>query len=292
MLKKIYSKPLSLLLIFMISFCSLSFSAETKAATTITGNNSFSTAANLGYWKYATSVPTVILPADQNEAYFSFTVNAGEKIYARCSYDTSYTGMTASLYNSSQWETGFGSIVDRNSSLPFICVRCDGTSNNQTFYLKVRRGYYTGDMYFSLSFYDRIKTGYSTFTFPRTASNPGNIGLNSAGVDSTELKLDLRSNTTVPQRAIVTAVTTSSTQSPSQGNVHHKLLNEASNTWYTSTVSSATKGTYNISETTNLPVVQVWHFKYNALATAKSTMTNVKLNVSYKYDVTDLFDYS
>jgi len=58
-----------------------------------------------------------------------------------------------------------------------------------------------------------------------------------------------------------------------------------SETWYTSIVSSATSGSYNIDVTDGFAARQIWQFKYNALSTAKSTMKNVKLTLEWEYDI-------
>ena len=152
----------------------------------------------------------------------------------------------------------------------------------------VNRGdYYTGDMYFSLSSSDRIRTGSRTVEMSGTASNAGNSPFSSSGRDSSVISIDLSDSSQFPKNAIVTSITTSSTQSPSQGNVHHMLQPARPSKWYTSTVSSATRGSYNISLSDNINVKQIWKFKYNAMATAKSTMRSVKLNIRYQYDLKD-----
>ena len=141
-------------------------------------------------------------------------------------------------------------------------------------------------MYFSLSMNERIKTGRGVFSFSGTASNPGNSSISLSGVDSSVLTLNLANNTTIPPEAIVTSVNTSGTQSPSQGNVHHMVLPATeSSTWYTSTVASASSGHYNIDVSDGFHASQRWQFKYNALATAKSTMKNVKITLEWEYDI-------
>lgn len=101
--------------------------------------------------------------------------------------------------------------------------------------------------------------------------------------------MDLRNNTSIRKLAKVRSITTSSTQTPSQGNVLHKIMSEQTNFWYTSTVTNATSGHYIVSIQDQLNVAQKWNFKYNAKATAKSTLTNVRATINYEYDVTDNF---
>ncbi|GLC87129.1 hypothetical protein [Lysinibacillus piscis] len=272
-------------------FAVLSFVANTSAAGTITGNNSFANAYSVGYWKYS-NIDTTILPEDEEAAYFKFTLNAGEKVYVKSSYQSQYQGMKIELFDSSQQSIiGQGATVVNPTSLtPFIFAKADATSA-QTVYVKVSRGSYTGDMYFTISILERIKSGSGTFNFSGTATNPGNAGLNLNGVDSTVISMDLRNNTTIPRYALVKSITTSSTQTPSQGNVLHKISSEQTNVWYTAIVSNATNGQYTISLQDQLQVAQKWNFKYNAKATAASKMTNVRATVNYEYDVTDQFQY-
>lgn len=260
-----------------------------------TSNNStLETAYNWESYSDGKSTSTVMLPAGQDGAYFKFTVNSGDKIYARCSYDSDYEGMYIQLLDSTgqpvSKSVSPGNVVNPNSVIPFLAVNCEGAKSNQVFYIKVVRGsnYDKNErMYFTLSLNNRIKTGNGTFNFSGTTKNSGNTSLSSTGVNSSILKLDLSSNSNIPKGAIVTSVTTSSKQSPSQGNVHHMIMTAKPGKWYTSKVSSATSGSYNISNTDGISVAQVWQFKYNALATASSTMSNITISFNWKYDITE-----
>lgn len=176
---------------------------------------------------------------------------------------------------------------DLDTVMPFIAIDCNGASNGQTFYLRINRG--TVDpseaMYVSYSFNNRIKTGSKAFDYSGTASNPGNSSMNTAGVDSSVLTLNLTNSTQIPNNAIVESVTTSGTQSPSQGNVKHKIMPANPGTWFTSIVTSASSGSYNINLSNGIAAKQIWQFKYNALATAASTMKSVKLTIHWEYDL-------
>ncbi|WP_281884769.1 hypothetical protein [Paenibacillus sp. YYML68] len=266
----------------------ITLSSATPALASITGNNTFGTAYNMGYWKTSTS-DVNILPAGIAEAYFKFTANAGERVYAKSTYNTNYTGMTIEVLNSSGMQVSYGTTVINPDSLPFIYANANATSNSQTFYIRVSRGSYDGDMYFTVSVLDRIKSGSGTFSFTGKAVNSGNSGLNPSGVDSSVISMDLTNNTSIPRNAIVKSVTTSGSQSPSQGNVTHKIMPNQTMVWYTSTVSSSSSGSYTINVANGLHVAKMWSFKYNAKATASSTMSNVKATFNYEYDVTDQF---
>lgn len=265
-----------------------SFFVPTSAEAAITGNNSPNTASSMGYWKNSRSDTTILLEGE-NEAYYQFTINKGERVYVRSSYNKQYTGMNIEVYNSKYSRTG-SEVINPDSVTPFIFANTgDVTSTSETYFVKVTRGTYTGNMYFTVSIQDRIKSGNGTFNFTGTATNLGNSSLNFLGVDSSVITMDLTNNSTVPKRAVVKSITTTSTQTPNQGNVTHKLMASDSNIWYQSLFSSATSGSYRISLDDQLRVAQKWSFKYNAKATARSTMSNVKADIRYEYDVTDGF---
>ncbi|MDE7430485.1 MAG: hypothetical protein K2N34_00975 [Lachnospiraceae bacterium] len=294
-MKKIKKLICSILAVAMVLTLTLGMgnNPETvQAASVITGNNTMGTAYNFGTWSSMND--TAILYSGEQQSWFRFTVAAGEKIYVRVSSDTAYTGMEVELRNASGSSVGIpmknpNNLINTTGLTPCLYVNVDNTtSSNSTYYLVVNRGdYYTGDMYFSLSAADRIKTGSRTVELSGRASNVGNSPFSSSGRDSSVISIDLSNSSQFPDNAIVTSITTSSTQSPSQGNVHHMIQPARPSKWYTSTVSSATRGSYNISISDNIGVKQLWKFKYNAMATASSAMSNVKLNIRYQYDLKD-----
>jgi len=271
------------------------YAATTTSSATLVADNYTTpeTAYNWGSYYNGKSTSTVTLPAQVNDAYFKFTVNSADKIYVRCAYDSKYEGMYMQLFDATAQPVSKsvspGGVVNPNSGIPFLAVNCNGTSSNQVFYVRVSRGSnydINQPMYFTLDLNNRIKTGSGKFNFSGTAKNSGNTSLSSSGVNSSILKLDLSSNSNIPKGAIVTSITTSGSQSPSQGNVHHMIMPAQPGTWYTSKVSNATSGLYNISITDGISVAQVWQFKYNVLATASSTMSNVAINFNWQYDIT------
>ncbi|MCY7571265.1 hypothetical protein [Bacillus pumilus] len=256
-----------------------SFFAPNSAEAAITGNNSPNTASSMGYWKNSRS-DTTILPEGENEAYYQFTINKGERVYVRSSYNKQYTGMKIEVYNSKSSKPG-SRVINPDSVTPFIFANTgDVTSTSETYFVKVTRGTYTGSMYFTVSIQDRIKSGNGTFNFTGAATNLGNTSLNFSGVDSSVITMDLTS---------VKSISTTSTQSPNQGNVTHKLMADENKIWNESVFSTATSGSYRISLEDQLKVAQKWSFEYNAKATARSTMSNVKADIRYEYDVTDGF---
>lgn len=279
-----------------VCLCMLNVSGtKVYAATSITGNNTMSTAYNYGNWSSINSnYATVILEEKQTESWLKFTLGAGEHIYLRASYSDEYEGEWFEIKDSAGNTVGRpqytpDDVYNRDSVTPDIYLDCDNTSSStKTYYLVLHRESVDIDksIYYSVSAYERIKTSSTTVSVSGTASNAGNSGLSLSGVDSSVITVNL-SNTTLPDNAIVTKIASSGTQSPSQGNVHHKIMPASTGKWYTSTVTSATKGSYDIDIDDNIAVKQLWSFKYNAMATAKSTMKSVKLTISFQYDLHD-----
>ncbi len=291
---KVAVKKVSTVVLALICILGLMPQMQASAVTNITDNYTQTTAYNFGTWNSINSSGTAIMANDAEESWFKFTLAANEHIYIRVSSDSSYEGMSVKIKDGSGINVGSSrsnpnDIIDTTGVTPALYIDVDNdTSLTKTFYAVVSRGdIYDSAMYFSLTANNRIRTGSGTFTFSGTASNPGNSPLSSNGVDSTILNIDLSSNTAIPNNSIVTSVSTSGTQSPSQGNVHHKIRPYSVNTWYTSTVSSATSGSYSISLANNLQAKQIWYFKYNVMATAKSTMSSVKITLRWQYDLHD-----
>ncbi len=281
----------------LVMFFGLSFTTSALATTDENGaiidNNTFATAYPIGYWKYHGST-VCRLKADETEAYFSFTANANDRVYARIalSQELLNTGARIDIYNTSSQTRPIDSGVNVVNSTysSFIFANADATTS-QTFYIKVTRGNYVGDMFFSPSINNRIYSANGTFNFTGTASNAGNPNIltNPNGVDSSVIYMDLTNNTTIPNRAIVKSITTASTITPSMSGITHKILSAENNVWYTSTVSSATYGAYALTTANNLAVARKWSFKYNAKPKGASTMKNVKATITYEYDLTNQF---
>lgn len=282
--RKLVGILLTLLLGFSI------FSPVTTANVAITGNDSLENVYIHGLWSNNNNDTTIIAPG-QEEAYYKFTINAGDRIYASVSYRAEYEGMSVSLLNAAGIEINTTQIVyDIDTVIPFMAINCNGINTGQTFYLRINRGTVdpSKSMYISYSFKNRIKTGSRTFNFPGTTSNKGNKPFNIDGVDSSILILDLTNSLHIPQNAVVRSVSTSGTQSPSQGGVKHKIGLSKSRDFYTAIVANATSGSYNISLSNEIEAKQIWQFRYNATAGAASTMKNVKLYLNWEYDLANM----
>lgn len=265
--------------------------AEINPEHAIIGNNDPETAYNIGNWKYK-SIKTCAIEENQSEAWFRFSMSEDEQIYVTCSRENIPNGMTFSIYNANNMDELWSAseIADPSSFIKFLAVKANG-SQSTSYLLRVDRGNYVGDMFFSLSFGNRMKKAIKTFDFRGTARNNGNKSMSFAGVDSTVITADLSRESSIPNGAIVNKVDTSSYMSPNQGNVRHMLMCQTESAWWTSKVSSANSGSYYISSSNKMPVKQIWSFKYNAKAGAKSSMNSVKLRVDYSYDITSGWNF-
>ncbi len=263
-------------------------SVKLNASNTVVngGHSTRISAFNWGLYSPYNSL-TVMLPAEEYDFWVQVSVPSNNKVYAKCSYDSFYEGMYLTMRNSNGSVIDFCSIEDAyglDSSTPFLAVSCDNTSSvTKSFYIHISRGDYVGNMFFSISMNSRIKKGRGTFNFPGTANNPGNSSMSLSGTDSSILTLNLTFNSTIPNGAIVTLVNTTGSQSPNQGNVHHLI--QVDNSWYTSKYANASSGSFNITADDCIEVKQQWRFKYNTLASAKSSMRNIKLVLNWEYDI-------
>lgn len=265
--------------------------AEINPEHAIIGNNNPETAYNIGNWKYK-SIKTCAIDKEERYAWFRFRMSEDEQIYIKCSRENIPDGMTFSIYNANNMKELWcaSKIADPSSFIKFLAVKANG-SESTSYLLRVDRGNYIGDMFFSLSFGNRMKRTTKTFDFRDTARNNGNKGMSFAGVDSTVITTDLSGESSIPNDAVVNKVETSSHMSPNQGNVRHMLMCQTESAWHTSKISSATSGSYHISSSDRIPVKQRWSFKYNAKAGAKSSMNSVKLRVDYSYDITSDWNF-
>jgi len=230
------------------------------------------------------------LPKDESEFWISVDLIPNNHLFARCSYDNSYKGMCIESFVSKKLMDSHNSsygVYDSNTIMPFLAVKLDNSSSStQTHLIRIQRSSnFSGTMYFTISMGERLKKGHGVFKFNGIAKNPGNSTLSEAGRDSSVLSLDLSSSTKIPDKAIVTTIDTEGNQSPSQGLVHHMILPNTIEKWFTSKYSNSKSGSYNININDNIEVKQIWSFKYNTKAAAKSTMSNVSISLNWQYDI-------
>lgn len=125
----------ALLLVLVVSFVT-----PNSVQAAITGNNSPETAKVMGYWKYSTP-DTTILPEGEDEAYYQFTINKGERVYVRSSYDKQYTGMSIEISKPGYVKTETR-VINPTSLTPFIFAKtADVSSANISYEYDVTDGF-------------------------------------------------------------------------------------------------------------------------------------------------------
>ena len=141
-------------------FFATNASATTDENGAIIENNTFGTAYPIGYWQYHGST-ICKLEAGKPEAFFSFTANANDRVYASItlSQELVNTGAKVEIFNTTSLTSAISTgikVVNPTSITPFIFANATSTANSQTFYIKVTRGTFVGDMYFPVSINNRI----------------------------------------------------------------------------------------------------------------------------------------
>lgn len=235
---------------------------------------------------------TAIFAEGQNDMWINVDVPSDSHIYTRCSYKKECDEMELDIYKNAlllDYDNSTEQIYDSNTVVPFLAAKIDNsTGKSEKIYIRIHRGNrFKGMFVTSISLHERYRNGRKIFLFRGTAKNSGNKQIAPSGMDSSVLSLALSSSSEIPQGAIVKRVSTTGTQSPRQGNVHHVIMPKNDGNWYTSVYSDDTSGTYNISEADKIPVKQTWMFKYNALSPVKSQMDNVSLSLEWRYDIAD-----
>ncbi len=285
-MKHVFAVMLAFVCIIMII---PAMKVEAASVTINGGYTSRGNAYNWGMYSQTNSI-LVVLPENENDFWVNVNIPSDSHVYARCSYENDYAGMSLESWTVNsiiESHDSRDSVYDSNTVLPFLAVAIDNNgSATSTNYIHINRGTnYSGIMYITISMGERFKTGRGVYNFNGTANNSGNSPYVNIGRDSSELTLDLTNNNSIPTGAIVTSVSTSGSQSPSQGSVHHMIMPSNVGVWFTSLNASNSSGRYNVGAGDEVFVKQMWTFKYNAMATAKSTMRNVRITIDWRYDI-------
>jgi hypothetical protein len=278
---------LAIALVFSLS---LAFPLKVSAVSTIDGldHDSFSTAYYVDESSIYTYVTAFFNTTAEADIYLKMTVDAGQKVAAVITApDDVYDDLEFYVYNGNGvlFLQDTGGITDNSSSITTHMVRFTATSSG-TYYIVVNKAANTNtNSFFSLSFTKREATAIFESNFsPSTVSSSGNTSLSLDGVFSSTTSINLTNNSNIPNGAIVRSVTTTATQSPSQGNVT-MYINPGNTNWIAAKVSSNSYGSFTIPS--DLAAKQTWYFKYNQKALGASSMSNIKIKLDYKYDPTD-----
>lgn len=250
------------------------------------------TAFDFGDWEKAKYKKPTALPRGQVDAFYKFSLDAEDKVYANI-FPLAEGAETILMFydnNGKLMDYGFtgsesitdlpirGLITRNNSSVKSLVVNVDGTMTNKVAYIQVVRLNPKRISASGAPFIDnRIQSAHGTYTFPGTAQNSGN------GTSSV-LTLNLTNNSSIPDNSIVKNVYTNSDISNSVGGVHHQL-NPGGFGWITTKTTNAEHGTFDIGATDNIAVKQQWGFRYTQSAYMSTTMRNVQMTIDFNYDI-------
>lgn len=261
--------------------------------------NTFETAFDLGAWEYAYLRSPSDVPAEQNEIYYRFNIDSEDKAYIYSTiYNTQYSGVKITVYDNNRKELGesyynyngdgrSNGFITKSSGWNYLTADIDGSSTNSYAYIKIERtinknvpedaGYVIPASLIA-HVNKRTYTGYGTFSYSGTASNSGYAY-------SSFLAMDLRSNSTIPDGAIVTAIETYGTISSSVGGVTHLVTAYNSDKEYTSSYSSSSRGSFKLDASDGIEAKQIWGFRYLQTAFASTTMKSVSMKLTWEYDI-------
>lgn len=249
-------------------------------------------AYDLGDWEFSYAKRPEVVPVGQQEAYYKFSIDNEDKVYASFILSLSDDGTLIEFLDNTGKTVDYGfsgsdavpdlpvrGVVKRsNSSLSNLVVNIDGTQTNGVGYIRVtkvhRMSFMAGG---TPSLTTRIRSGFDTFSFSGTASNPGNS-------TSSVLTLNLTNSSKVPPHAVVDRITTSGSMSYNVGGVHHQL-NPGGMGWLTSAYTNPEDGSFNIGTEYNIGVKQPWGFRYTQTAFMSTTLSRVTMKIYWDYDI-------
>lgn len=260
---------------------SFSFGNYTLDMTDQSVYTTMETAYDLGYW--ANSFNRGALPWGQSTAYYKFTINTGDRMYAKMAIpeDGSVVGMVARNSRGQNITdvvtSAGGGVITPSIGSPFLPLPIDGSQvSDGIVYLQVAYGNNLSLKYVpTLS--TRVRSGYGDFSFTGTCSNPGYSSSNI-------LSLNLTNNSKIPAGCTITSVTTTGSVSPSVGGITH-MVRPASHNWLTPRGVTAVGEGFYTNIPTDIPAKQIWYFRYDQTAFASTKMTNIKLHLNWEQDL-------
>lgn len=250
------------------------------------------TAYDFGNWEDSYSKMPAVVPVGQGTAYYKFSIDPEDRVYASIILTSSDDGTLIAFLNDSGevMDYGFsgsaslpntpavGKIKYGSNGLSKLVVNINGTQTNGVAYLQVTKlnpkSLSSGG---TPSIDTRIHKGHGTFSFSGTASNSGNS-------TSSVLYLDLTNNSSIPPYAVVDEINTTSDISYSVGGVRHQI-NPGGAGWLSSVYTSAEDGMFRIGTQYNIQAKQPWQFRYTQTALKSTKMSRVKMQIDWEYDI-------
>lgn len=259
------------------------YGAAPRGIVNASNNFTFSTAKNVGRWNTTTTVMGK-LDEGHDRAYIKFTTSPGDRLYVREGYEKDFPGMTITLYDGNEQQIDVGNqVVNPTSVIPFLFVKCNGGTTTDTFYVSINRPANSiGDLYYDISFEERLKEGHLQVSFQGTASKAKNA------TTSSTISVNTLNDSDIPKEAVVTGLSTTATLSPSQGITTHTLINNGIQYHSNAAYQGSGSFTY-IDVEQGIPAKAEWGFRYVTGATGASTMSRVTMLMYYQYDVTNTF---
>ena len=238
------------------------------------------TAYDLGHW--LGSINNGIPIWGQSTVFYKFRIDDADKMYVRIAVpDESIVGMvalnsrgvpisdTVFSYNSSD-------VIIPSTGTPFLAIPIDGTQvSDGIVYIQVaygnRKEFHPMPMCLT-----RVRHGSGVFQFSGTCTNPGYASSN-------VISLNLTTNSTIPNGCTVTRAETKGSVSPSVLGIRH-MLRPASHDWLNPRSQSVVlSATYDIPD--NVPVKQIWQFRYDQTAFASTKMKDITLSLEWEQDI-------
>lgn len=281
-------KILSCVLALIMFSLMLPIMASAAIYTVYAGNTSSGSPYQIGTWSTYNSYVIEFQPTE-TVAYLRFNATVGDKLAVVVS-ERAAPLPPNNCELTVLGPSGFAPVfIDQvryyngNQLLPYYVASVDASSTGSYLIQLVRTSSTDEFRAITVTFEQRMATASITVSIPGTASNPGNNPYSSNGSLSSIISVNLSNNTAIPPDAIVRTVRTTASQSPVQGNTWHQI-SPGGMTWFESTVSSSSTGTYTNPFPTGYLVRSNWQFRYRTLAMASSTMRNVSLIITYEYD--------
>jgi len=278
-LKKILISFLTM--IFLVANSSiLAFAGTTDDPDYAETHHSFETAYNVGMWNYKSVIG--IMSSETDTDYYKIYVSAGDSLAIELKDIPTSCDYNLELYN--QYKTNIASSSKGHNSNRII--RYDAV-NSGDYYVKVSFNSgispTSGTNTYIVNFIDRYKTTTSSFNFM-----PSSISCSGRGAYSSTATLNLKSNSSIPDDAIVKSAKVTGTMSKSLGNTSIDLQNSSEGTWYSSRIATTSVNSYfkEITIDKNMPLKSTWNTRYTTLAYSLSNISQLKLEVTYKYDST------
>lgn len=276
MIKKL-SKLIIICFILSILFSAFPVNSVVVAATfdEIEPNDTLGQAQNIGSWSEYNSVWGAVYNSADVDV-FKFSAYQGDRLAIRLNGMDTGNDFDLFVLNSNYVTVGSSTRVGTTTEIVRIDVPTSGN-----YYIRVVPVSMNGinnDVYY-MNFYNRFKSSsYTASLSPTSISSPG------VGAYSPIASVNLTSNASIPNGAMVKRVEAQGTISPLLGNTFREVRNSIENQWHKSNQGGGSFADITIDDL--LQVKTTWSVRYYSLAYSSSTWSSPKLKIDYEYDQT------